>query len=392
LSATICFLFVKDLIDKKPILPLIVKYFKKYIWIVLIPLIFAAIYFLPFQMIYGMEIVNNVPQWGDTKIEDLGIGALFDVIRNIFFNFSNPIYGIVGLVSLVGLLGMIFTKKTKSTFFMLSIFAAMIILLEHHLITRPLLDWYFWPYKLTYFSPMIILTFVFGIITLLQFIPKKYRVYLFATSILLLALVFYVRFGSFASSQWEQVGRGDNSHITALYGLGHFIQNTVSPEETILSNDESGFMLAVLSGRKVMLTRRTHASYFVDIDQRIADAAVAMYGNDTGKTLEILRKYKVKYFYLDSYLLQYPYRVRPDLASYLEENSINFTRVHDRYDIAMPIDKATLQDLLIIPAQPLSPQFSSLWEQIYPVMYNGQQISSLMKLKENASEIAKAAE
>jgi hypothetical protein len=172
-----------------------------------------------------------------------------------------------------------------------------------------------------------------------------------------------------------------SQYTEELHGLSNWITYNIRKNETILSNDESGFMLAVLSGRKVMLTRRTHASYYVDIDKRIAEAAVAMYGNNTEKSLDILKKYNVKYLYIDEHLLNYPMRTRPEFSDYLEENNINFSLVYDRYDIAVPPERANMLNLLIIPPQKINPEFVELFEPVYQTTVNGQVASILYRLK-----------
>ena len=193
--------------------------------------------------------------------------------------------------------------------------------------------------------------------------------------------MFSARFNEFKGSQWVQVGMQDSPYIDSLYTLADYIEANVAPDETILSNDESGFMLAVLSGRKVMLTRRTHASYYIDIDQRIADASVAMYGSDLEKSKQILKKYNTKYLYLDQNLIQYPMRTNPSFAQYLTDNGVKFTPVHDRYDIALTPDEATLMDILIIEPQNMT-NFISLFEPVYTASVQGQPIAQLLKLKE----------
>ena len=131
-----------------------------------------------------------------------------------------------------------------------------------------------------------------------------------------------------------------------------------------------------------MLTRRTHASYYVDIDQRIADAAVAMYGPDVNLSKQILQKYKVKYLYVDQYLLSGQMRARTNLKEYLIKNNVSFSEVYDRYDIALPPEDTNMMNLLLIPPQQFNPEFMKLWEPAYTVSVGGQTAAQLFKLKE----------
>ncbi|MEM4260270.1 MAG: hypothetical protein QXG00_03465 [Candidatus Woesearchaeota archaeon] len=224
---------------------------------------------------------------------------------------------------------------------------------------------------------------MFGLKIIFQFLKKKnIKIAFFVIIILLMIVTFFFRFDQIKKDRWEIVGHGDPSLINSLYDLGAFMQKNMAKNETVLSNDETGFMLAAISGRKVMLTRRTHANYYIDIDQRIADAVVAMYSNDSSVARDILKKYNVKYFYMDQYLFQSPMRVRADLDNYLIKYRINFTRAMDRYDIAVPPERANLRDLLIIIPQMPSENFLALWEKVYSVNIKGQVIGELYRLKE----------
>ena len=131
-----------------------------------------------------------------------------------------------------------------------------------------------------------------------------------------------------------------------------------------------------------MLTRRTHASYYVDIDKRIAEASVAMYGPNINNSIAILKEYNVKYLYLDQYIFQNPTRVRPEFKTYLQNNNVQFVETIDRYDIAQPMDRANTMPLLIIPPQNITVGFMNLWTKVYDVQVGGQIVGQLYKLKE----------
>jgi hypothetical protein len=196
--------------------------------------------------------------------------------------------------------------------------------------------------------------------------------------LLIIAITGFVNFQHRSEDQWEKVGRSDTSVTTAHYDLAKQIETNLQLNETILSNDESGFMLATLSGRKVMLTRRTHASYFVDIDQRIAQAAVAMYANDSTYTTKVLDTYNVKYWYIDQQFYQSPMRTHPKYADLLKAHNVSFSIIKDRYDIALPPERANLFDVLIIPPQAVSEQFARRFMPIYRAEVNGQAFGVLL--------------
>ncbi len=367
----------------KIIFKTILEYIKKYYFAIISLIAISAIYFLPLYLKYRMHIVNNVPAWGDIKIEALGLSWFFSMMKNMFFNYANILLLILSLVSLFGLIMLVFSKRSKKYEILFFVFLMNIITTQHYLITRPLTGLYFWPIKLELITILIPLFFVLGVKGIEQYIKnKKTMKWIMVIVIILLCTLFIVRFTETSKSQWETYGRSDNTYMTQLYGLADYIENNVPKDQTILSNDETGFMLSVLSGRKVVLTRRTHASYYVDIDERIADMSVAMYGEDINLTKKLLEKYNTHYLYLDGYIFQYSMRTRPEFKDYLTQNQINFTEAYDRYDIAASPDIAVFLDLLIIPPQPFNPEFIGLWDKVYEVSTNGQVIGQLYKLKE----------
>jgi 4-amino-4-deoxy-L-arabinose transferase-like glycosyltransferase len=374
--------FISDSVKEKAFARTLTSYFKKYYLIFIITVLISMLFFVPLFAKYGFNSVNKVTEWGDTRIELLGPIWVLKIFRNMFFDYQKLYMLPLTLVSLIGLFALIFAKKTREMRFILLIFVANIIIIQHHLLTRPLLNFSFLPEKLVYLAYLSPLFFAFGAKFISQQLNNEhYKKILFAAVIILLLITFFFKFNDFKNGQWQQVGFGDNTYISALYRLGDYIENTAGKNETILSNDESGFMLAVLSGRKVVLTRRTHANYYVDIDERIAEAAVALYGRNASLAREILGKYNVRYLYLDSNLLQYSMRTRPEFKDYLIEHNINFTEAYDRYDIAVPADKANLRNLLIIPPQEISRGFLELWEPVYSVDVAGQAVGQLLRLK-----------
>jgi hypothetical protein len=384
-AGTVIVFFVLELIHKKTgqgFFGLLLTYIKKYYLITIITIIIAMLFFGPLLIKYRMHEYNHVTQWGDTKLELLGPSWLFATLKQIFLNTTSIPFFIVSLISLGGLILLILTKKTKEHLFILMIFLVNVITIQHQLITKPLFGFSFLPEKLVYVMYLAPLFFVFGVKALVHHVNKNdIKKYVFFAAIVLLALLFIVRYNEFRNWQWEKYGRSDNTYTQSLLQFGDWVHTNVPADKTILSNDESGFMVAVMSGRRVVLTRRTHANYYVDIDERIAEASVAMYGNDTAKTKEILKKYDVGYFFADQQLLQNEMRVRTDLKPLLQKYNVSFVQQLDRYDVALPLAGANTMELLIIPPQTLNPEFLKLWDPLYPIMVQGQTVGVLYKLK-----------
>ncbi len=391
LGVSVVIMLFIDLIktkDHKEKWRLIKEYFLKYYLLFVIAIGISLIFFLPLYFKYQMHSVNNVTLWGDSNIELLGLTWVWGIFKSLFFDLSRITLFIASLISAIGLLTLLFIKKNFEQKWILIIAGANIIVLQHHLITRPLFNTYFNPGKLeliTFFAPLF---FTLGALMIIQqigkIIPKINRkAVTFGIIILLLLPSFYYNLQDYQSSQWIKYGQQENEYIDSLYKMADYLTANMERDETILSNDESGFMLAVLSGRKVMLTRRTHATYYVDIDLRIAQASAAMYGNNLSLSKEIIKDYKVKYFYVDQNLLTYPMRVRTDLKDYLIRNQINFSEVYDRYDIALPLDQTNGMSLLLIPHQEINSKFLDLWKRVYQVKVEGQVVGELYELKKD---------
>lgn len=375
--------FLIDLYKNKRRLKIVKKYIKKYYALFLVALIISMIFFLPLILKYQMHQVNKVTEWGDAKLSSLNLPWVLKTFGKVFFNTSNIFLFIISIISLLGLALTILSKNNKRLRWLLIVFISNMIAIQHHFITKPLLDTSFLPQKLVYITVLSPFFFTLGIFFIWKKSSKKIGKKAFAALVIILLLtpVFVMRYNDKKESKWDQYGMEKSAYTESLYDLADWITANVGKDEAILSNDESGFMLAVLSGRKVMLTRRTHASYYIDIDKRIAEAAVAMYGNDINQSKDILDKYNVEYLYIDEHFIKYPMRTRPEFSSYLKENNITFEKVHDRYDIAIPVERANTLDLLIIPPQEVSESFMGLWAPVYEVRVGESTIGVLHKRK-----------
>lgn len=369
----------------RAILAVVRQYVKRYWLIPAIATIIALIYFLPLIITYHWHTVNEVSKWGDTGLRHLGPSWVLGVFKHIYFPSGNIPRLILGILALVGTVAL-FLMKSKESKMVLLIIVANILSMQHFLITKPLLNTWFLPEKLQYFQQLLPVLIVAGAYFLWHLLKGKERTIIIARySIVvlvaaLLLLSFSIDFNNFKEEVFEKHGRSDPSYVHAHYALGSWMDENLKPGDVILSNDETGFMLATVSTHKVMLTRRTHASYFVDIDERIADAAVIMYGQNTTLTNELLGKYGVTYLYVDRNFYSATMRVRPEFETYLARHNISYTRQVSSYDIAQPLSRANTQELLIIPAQNTTAAFDALWQPVYTVEVGGQPVGQLLML------------
>ncbi len=85
------------------------------------------------------------------------------------------------------------------------------------------------------------------------------------------------------------------------------VKDNTNVNDIFISTNELSFALNALTGRKVMITRRSQNSPFIDIDQMEVDAAVILYGKDSKKREELLREYNITYLYWSNYWIRSEY-------------------------------------------------------------------------------------
>jgi len=154
---------------------------------------------------------------------------------------------------------------------------------------------------------------------------------LIAISIILIALSGNTILG-FMSNPWTQNGVREFPFLE----LREWIFTNTNNDDVILSNYESSFMLFSISGRKTVIFRRTHASPFVDYNNRSAEIMVALWGGNITNSLKILKSYRVKYVYIDEISSKDPLWVPISYREYLESNGVPCHVERVRYDPADP--------------------------------------------------------
>ncbi|WP_297420811.1 glycosyltransferase family 39 protein [Thermococcus sp.] len=154
----------------------------------------------------------------------------------------------------------------------------------------------------------------------------------FAVVAIILLLLSTLTVSGFVSNKWTQNGFEE----FPFENLQKWILSNTSPNDVILSNYESSFMIFSISGRKTVLFRRTHASPFVDYNRRSADMMVALLGDNTTKSLELLKSYHVRYIYIDGMTAKDPLWVPFSYKEYLVSHGVPCKVEWVRYDPADP--------------------------------------------------------
>jgi hypothetical protein len=104
------------------------------------------------------------------------------------------------------------------------------------------------------------------------------------------------------NDQWMKVGQMELQDYHA--SLGEWARKNTNVNDVFIATNENGFMLNAISGRKVVSYRRTHASPYINMNQRMIDQAIMLYGLNPQKTEELLKKYNVKYLLISSPTVQ----------------------------------------------------------------------------------------
>lgn len=363
-------------------------YIKKYYSLFVSAILVSLVYFLPLIFRYGGSRPNPVMQYGDTYITHLGFGWLFGSLKNFFFNFSSFVNIIISLFVIIGFVLLIMNFKKKESKILLSFFFTNLIILQHHQITKPLFDFWVFVPKLNYFIFFKPIFFAFGIIgvslVLKKLVMKSSKTFMKFAYILVFVLVLsnlVIGYGLVKKSHWFDYGT--KTDMTEFHSIGDYFKVKLPNDKTILANDETSFGLQALSGKKVMITRRTHASYFVDINERIKDAALIWYSNNITLQRKLLDEYSVKYFYLDQYFMNYPVKTSPEFEQELIDNNILYVKQLTTLDPAQTPETGFVTEMLIIPPQNMSLNFDSLFFQNTVFFINGNPYGYLFKYNES---------
>jgi hypothetical protein len=112
--------------------------------------------------------------------------------------------------------------------------------------------------------------------------------------LLLLSLsIYFSGFDAKKADQWYKTGT--TALAPQFVELETWIKANTNVSDVFLTTNEDAFMMNALTGRKVLSYRRAHSSPYIDMNARMADQAVIVYGTDAAETSALLKKYEVKY-------------------------------------------------------------------------------------------------
>ncbi|MEK6960929.1 MAG: hypothetical protein AABX47_07180 [Nanoarchaeota archaeon] len=327
----------------------------------------ALLFWGPPLLIYHGVTPNNWSEYvsyGPT----LTIRIAFNSLKIWFFNSDTWMMLLLTLGSLGGL---ILAARSPNRFTLpLATGLVAVIGLLHPLVKEVGIGYYSFGYIYDVARGLLFFTTVYVVYKSLAGVGR--------TSFYCAVLIFLVvnastTFTTFENDRWVQVGKTPNQ----AYELAKWIMaNTPKDAVFLTAHEETGFALNAMTGRKVLIARRTHASPFVDVNQRAADAGIILYGNNSTQILDLIEKYNIKYIYEDFYSAQNQaqcaqsfdqfskpeaadysmtcLRANPPLENYIKQAGLTTIKVHARLDPASNV--APLFDMIAI-----KPGNTSLW-------------------------------
>ncbi len=343
----------------------------------------SLLFYGPIIVNYQAKTLNPLFEYNGPAVETLGVDWALKTVLNSTFNFSSGLLSVLTVLTVIGLLLCVVNFGKKQPRYVLWWYLAGALVPMHHLITRPLLGRWVLPGHLWGIALPMLVFAVFGIRALAQYAESKWpnanipRVML--TLILIFSLAFTVNYyNEYRADRWTQFGESRDAMTQAWLALGEWARNSTGINAVFLAHDETCFAVNGVSGRKCVFVRRTHANYFVDIEQRYADGAVLLYGNNKLVTQKLLDDYQVEYVALDAVMMQQPFLVDAKFEEYLSQNSVSFSKVQARKD---PADaNARVFELLAVPLQPLNKELESRMKDTAVFNVNGQPVLRVFKV------------
>ena len=294
-------------LSKLTILSFLKKYMKHLLIVLVIGLPIAMLFWYPLIFVYGGETLNPFHEFTSGGVDALSIAKVPSFVSKTFFNLSNFKSIIFSVLSVFGLV-VAFCNRKK---YLLPILLYLVGFFGyfHPLITKPLLGISLGHYRFSMFCSFaqylfvaLALYYLYNKITKIKKSELFRYVFLGAIGVLILSF-FIMNFNFTSNDEWVQYGQSLDTQTQAFFNLADYISNNVNIDNSVFisPHGETAFALNAVTGAKVLHMRRTHANPFVDINKRIADTAVILYGNNSEVRKELIEKYNVKYLVMDDY-------------------------------------------------------------------------------------------
>lgn len=300
----------------------------------------------PLIVVYGGRVVNAANLYGDAG-HGWGFTRATYVWRDLFFVYPNefpPAFSALftlamSLLAAGGVYAAWRQRESHGGKYALVLLGVGLVGTFHYLVTEPL-----WGTNLVFFRFPKIFLHLAQILLALQAIVflaarKTNRIgqagvsaagaFVIAGALILVPT--YVSPDDAAAASEDELSR-------TILAMAAFVVQETPKDAVILGLDHESFVINGLTGRHVVVERRTHANVFVDMNQRYADAIVMMYGANRANATQLLDRYHVthayKGFYFERNWEVVPMFTTPDHAQYWRDNGIEFVEEMRPYDPA----------------------------------------------------------
>ena len=345
----------------------------------------------PVLYVYHGDVKNPSHFYGDNA-RGFNFTQAIGIIQDLFFSTSKGwFWGVITIASLGGVFAAVRQWDSNGGKWTMLLFAVGMLGTYHYLITMPLFNnhlvYYRYP-KL--FLQLAQLLFFFHGVSYVHSHPRfdSYKKPLLAATLAVLAVGSYsIASSALQPGTFSERAKELDAAKAAKLEAGEWILANTPREAVFLTLAHQSFAVNGLTGRKIVVNRRTHANTFVDLDKRFADAAVMIYGENKEKSLELMDAYGVQYAYVDhSWDSDLPTATDPEYAAYWAENGIEFAEGKLPHD---PIGNSLLFDVIAVEnagLESVGPAFSEEFEAVFTKTDgSGNAIVSVLKRK-NASK------
>ncbi|NJL44427.1 MAG: glycosyltransferase family 39 protein, partial [Nitrosarchaeum sp.] len=265
----------------------------------------AMIYYGPLIIGYQLSTLNNWQEYTQVISLQTLFQAAWSLFQRMFFDYTTVAAGIISLSALIAVLSSAVVKKeedlTKMQSFSLLVLVVGILGVLHPIFTQPLLGTSFGYYSFPRVLQTARITLAYaGIYLAYCLVSRKFLV----TSAFSVLLIYTAIAGveQAASGDWFSGAKKENQFVEAYHTIGNQMLSTINRERSTLTlHPEAGFALNAVTGLPVVYMRRTHASPFVDVDQRYLDATLMLYGNDSAHRSYLRGQYQTGYIFVDPY-------------------------------------------------------------------------------------------
>lgn len=362
-----------------------------FIPILIIGFLISLLFFGPIIFVYKGDAKNPLHEYTEPDMTKYGVSSLIESLSITFFNTSNPAAFIISVMALIGFYFAVKKRQEIPARIIFVLIFSAFITGFHYFITLPIfgraiIPMYFFGFLTKIAVPLL---FVYALVELIKFIEDfgHRKLIKYAIAVFLVVNLASIAMATY-NDQWVSYGRTDRAQV--YKEIQSWIIENTNDSDIFLSHEELSFAVNGLTARKVMISRRTHFSPYLDIDKRIADADVILYGNNSQLTSQLIKEYGVTYLYWDVNWLDFAKResslTSPKYEKYLSDNGVYFQKGLAYLDPAWYENQPKYEVLAVFPRsedpyKPWSDTLDSHLELVKTFYMQGQEYAKIYKIK-----------